>query len=72
MDATKNRKEVTAETRTHHNITPIERSFLLYSMQTDDSPHVDPPQSSQAPSMTLPIKMGPGIEPVEKRYIGPV
>ena len=41
-------------------------------MQTDDSPHVDPPQSSQAPSMTLPIKIGPGIEPVEKIYIGPV
>ena len=62
-DAMKNKMDVTAETNTHHSITPTDKFSLLYSIHTPDPPHADPCHSSQAPSMTLPINTGPGIEP---------
>ena len=67
IEAMKNKIEVTAETRTHHSITPIDKSSLLYNIHTPDPPHVDPCHSSQAPSITLPISTGPGIEPSRQK-----
>lgn len=67
-EAIKKRIDVTAETSTHHNITPLDNSSLLYNIHTPDPPHADPCQSSQAPSITLPIKTGPGMEPEIRKY----
>ena len=60
---------VTADIRTHHNITPTESSFLLYNIHTDDPPHDDPSQSSHALSITLPTRTGPGIEPEKGKNV---